>query len=321
VPDGRSVVTGVAGFIGSHLAERLLDDGHEVVGVDAFTDYYPRTIKEANLAALRGRAGFTLVEADLAALDAGALLAGARYVFHQAGQAGVRRSWGDDFSVYLRDNVLATERLLEAAKGSASLRTFVFASSSSVYGDAERFPTPEDVMPRPASPYGVTKLACEHLCRVYHESFAVPAVALRYFTVYGPRQRPDMALHRFIVALLENREITVFGDGEQARDFTYVADTVEANVLAARACPAGEVINVGGGTPVSVNQAIATLERIVGRRARVVHADGAKGDAWRTSADGTRARRRLGFEPRVALEHGLRRHVEWLASTRTEVAR
>jgi UDP-glucose 4-epimerase len=237
------------------------------------------------------------------------VLDGAEYVFHQAGQAGVRGSWGDNFSIYVRNNILATQRLLEAAKLASSLKSLIVASSSSVYGDAEVFPTTEDVTPRPVSPYGVTKLAAEHLCRMYHASFGVPIVALRYFTAYGPRQRPDMAFHRFIEAMLAGTEIVVYGNGEQTRDFTYVSDTVAANILATKPAAVGHVFNVGGGGRITVNQVIRILEDIIGRPARVRYVPRQDGDARNTCADITRAGTVLGYQPRVGIEQGLRQQV------------
>lgn len=307
----KCLVTGAAGFIGSHLMERLLDAGHSVVGIDCFIDYYPRWIKEANLSAIRDRGRFEFVEADLVDIDLNPLLEDVDYVFHQAAQAGVRASWGRDFEVYARNNLMATQALLEAAKN-APLRAFVFASSSSVYGDAEMHPTPEDAPPRPISPYGVTKLAAEYLCRVYGQHFGVPVTILRYFSVYGPRQRPDMAFHRFIRALLRDEEITIYGDGEQTRDFTYISDAVEATILAMKSDGRGEVFNVGGGSRVSLNEVLRTLESIVGRPARVAYREAQLGDVRHTSADISRARARLGYSPQVRLEEGLRRQVEWM---------
>jgi nucleoside-diphosphate-sugar epimerase len=306
-----SLVTGAAGFIGSHLCERLLAMGHRVVGVDAFTDYYARPLKEANLGALRGHPGFSFVEADLARAALAALVEEADFILHQAGQPGVRSSWGDDFDQYLDRNVLATQRLLEAARGSRRLRRLVFASSSSVYGQAQDLPLCEESLPQPYSPYGVTKLAAEHLCLLYHQNFGVPAVALRYFTVYGPRQRPDMGFHRFIRAALADRPIPVYGDGEQTRDFTYVADAVEANALALTAPVAGRVFNIGGGSRVSVNQILRCLEAVIGRAVRREPHPEQPGDVRHTWADTARARELLGFAPRVALRAGLEQQVAW----------
>lgn len=306
------IVTGVAGFIGSHLAERLLSDGCRVLGVDCFTDYYPRALKEANLGGLRRLARFRFLEEDILELDWAPLLAGAECLFHEAAQPGVRQSWGGGFEGYVRNNTLATARLLEAAKASSSLKAFVFASSSSVYGDVETLPISEDAALQPVSPYGVTKLACEQLCRVYHRSFDVPVVALRYFTAYGPRQRPDMAFSRFITAMLRNESIVVYGDGEQTRDFTYVSDVVDANISAMNRPVQGQVLNVGGASRITINRVIETLERIMGKRAAVSYVQRQKGDARHTWSDITRARRLLGYEPEVDIETGLTRQVAWM---------
>jgi nucleoside-diphosphate-sugar epimerase len=248
----------------------------------------------------------------MAQADLGPLVAAADFIFHQAGQPGVRASWGKEFDVYLECNVRATQRLLEAVRGSPRLRRLVFASSSSVYGQAQDLPLREDSLPQPFSPYGVTKLAAEHLCLLYHANYGVPTVALRYFTVYGPRQRPDMGFHRFIQAALQDRPIVVYGDGEQTRDFTYVADAVEANWLALSPAANGRVFNIGGGSRSSVNQVLATLEAILGRPIRREVRPPQPGDVRHTWADTTRARELLGFSPRVSLREGLARQVEWL---------
>jgi nucleoside-diphosphate-sugar epimerase len=305
-----ALVTGTAGFIGSHLAERLLVEGWQVTGVDCFTDYYSRSVKEQNLATLIGCPGFAFVEADLVSVDLRPLLAGKAVVFHQAGQAGVRASWGEHFELYTRNNILATQRLLEAAKGS-DLHRFVYASSGSIYGDAKELPITEDTVPQPVSPYGVTKLASEHLCGLYHVNSGVPTVSLRYFTVYGPRQRPDMAFHKFIRAMLRGERIPVYGDGEQTRDFTYVSDVVEASIRAADAA-AGHVFNVAGGSRVTVNQVIGTLEELVGRPALVDRQERQAGDQRHTWADTSAARETLGYVPRVELHEGLATEVDWL---------
>jgi nucleoside-diphosphate-sugar epimerase len=307
-----SLVTGVAGFIGSHLAERLLREGHRILGVDAFTDYYPRAVKMANLASLMDQPGFRFVELDVAQAELGAIVAEADFIFHQAGQPGVRASWGREFDVYLECNVGATQRLLEAVKDSTRLRRLVFASSSSVYGQSPDLPLRETSLPQPFSPYGVTKLAAEHLCALYHVNHGVPTVALRYFTVYGPRQRPDMGFHRFIRAALQDHPILVYGDGEQTRDFTYVADAVEANWLALGPGAVGQVVNIGGGSRSSVNQVLTTLEGILGRPIRREQRPPQPGDVRHTWADTSRARDVLGFSPRVSLPDGLARQVEWL---------
>jgi len=314
----RCLVTGAAGFIGSHLCERLLHDGHQVIGLDAFTDYYPRARKEANLASLRAHPWFTFFECDLLDADLAALLDRTQVVFHLAGQPGVRASWGKTFECYTRDNVVATQRLLEAARHHA-LEKFVFASSSSVYGDAETLPTSESDLPRPLSPYGVSKLAAEHLCYVYWRSFAVPAVAVRYFTVYGPRQRPDMGFHRFLFALLEDRPIEVYGDGEQTRDFTYVGDAVDGTVRAAFGDAEGEVFNLGGGSRASLNHVLKTMQFLSGRRARVFHRGAQRGDVRHTGADTSRAARYLGYQPRVALATGLRLQLDAVSAEARQV--
>jgi nucleoside-diphosphate-sugar epimerase len=315
-PPAVSLVTGAAGFIGSHLCERLLGAGHRVIGLDDFSDYYPRGMKEANLAPLAGRAGFELVEQDLARTDLATLVAEVDHIFHQAGQPGVRPSWGEEFDIYLDRNVRATQRLLEAVKGSSRLKRLVYASSSSVYGDSPDLPLREDSPTRPHSPYGVTKLAAEHLCGLYRANFGVPTVSLRYFTVYGPRQRPDMGFHKFIRAALEDRAVLVYGDGEQTRDFTYVADVVEANWLALAPAATGQVFNIGGGSRVSVNQVLASLEEILGRPLRREHGGPQVGDVRHTWADTTRARHVLGFAPAVALREGLASEVKWLQGDR-----
>jgi nucleoside-diphosphate-sugar epimerase len=307
-----SLVTGAAGFIGSHLCERLLREGHRVIGVDAFTGYYERSRKEANLSGPRDHARFRFIEMDLARGDLTPLVAEADFIFHQAGQPGVRASWGKEFDLYVEHNIRATQNLLEAAKGSARLKRLVFASSSSIYGQSEDLPLREESLPRPYSPYGVTKLAAEHLCTLYHANHAVPTVALRYFTVYGPRQRPDMGFHRFIQAALQDRPITVYGDGEQTRDFTYVADAVEANWLALGPGGVGRVFNIGGGSRSSLNQVLASLEEILGSPIRREVRPSQPGDVRHTWADTTRARDALGFSPQVSLRDGLARQVEWL---------
>jgi nucleoside-diphosphate-sugar epimerase len=310
----RFLVTGVAGFVGSHLAERLVASGADVVGVDCFSDYYDRTAKEANLAALRGSHMFELRELDLAAADLAPALADVDVVFHQAGQPGVRASWGVDFARYLRLNVHVTQRLLEAALQAPRLQRFVYASSSSVYGDADELPASERTLPRPVSPYGVTKLAAEHLCGLYAR-LGVPTVSLRYFTVYGPRQRPDMAFGKFITAMLEDREIVVHGDGEQTRDVTYVADVVEANLAAgdpARQLAPGSVYNVGGGDRISVNRVLHLLEQQIGRAARLRYDAQPPGEARDTHADCTAARRDLGFVPRTCIADGLAAQTRWI---------
>ena len=314
----RVVVTGAAGFIGSHLSEKLLAAGHEVVGVDCFADYYERSRKEQNLEKSRSHDGFHFAPADLVDAELAPLLDGADVVYHLAGQPGVRPSWGSQFDRYVRDNVIATQRLLEALK-EASIKRFVFAGSSSVYGDAERFPTKETALPRPVSPYGVTKLAAEHLTLLYYRNFGIPAVSVRYFTVYGPRQRPDMAFSRFMEAMTAGEEIEVFGDGEQTREFTYVSDAVEGTIKAATADVAGQIFNLGGGSRVTVNRVLATLEDISQIKAKRKTLPAAPGDPRHTGASINLARERLGWEPRVSLREGLTKQWEWFQAERRSV--
>ena len=310
----KALVTGAAGFIGSHLAEALLDRGAEVMAIDSFTDYYPRSIKERNLLALRTRHGFSLVEASIQAADLKSLLRGVTHVFHLAAQAGVRKSWGRDFQVYTANNIEATQVLLEAC-ASAPLERLVYASSSSVYGDDVPLPMREDALPHPVSPYGVSKLAAEQLCYLYHVSHGVPAVSLRYFTVYGPRQRPDMGFHRFLRAAARSEPIELYGDGEQTRDFTFVQDAVGATIAAGERGVPGRVYNIGGGSRISVNEVLAVVAEVVGRPVRMSPAGKQKGDMRDTFADTTLARADLGFAPRVRLADGLAAEYDWLAAT------
>ena len=307
----KAVVTGAAGFVGSHLVESLLADGREVVGVDAFTDYYAREAKEANLVPARDHRAFRLVEGRLQDLDLARLLEGAGEVFHLAAQAGVRASWGRDFSIYTDDNVLATQRLLEAAVP-ARVGKVVYASSSSVYGDAPGLPLREDMACRPVSPYGVTKLAAEHLGNLYHSNLGLAVSSLRYFTVYGPRQRPDMAFHRFLKAARDGTPIEVYGDGRQTRDFTFVSDIVSATRQAAVSGRPGGVYNVGGGERVALNDVIERIGRVTGRRLEIVRREAQKGDMRDTSADTAAAARDLGFRSTVTLEDGLEREWQWI---------
>ena len=306
----RVVVTGAAGFIGSHLCERLLSAGHLVVGIDSFSDYYARLLKEQNLETSRANPNFTLLEADLAAADLQPVLEGAAVVFHLAGQEGARPSWGDHFDRYVHDNIVATQKLLEALRESP-IQRFVFASSESVYGDAVRFPTKETALPLPVSPFGMTKLAAEHLAFVYMRNFGIPVTSLRYFTVYGPRQRPDMAFFRFIEALVSNEEIEIFGDGEQTREFTFVSDAIDGTLKAASADVAGQIINLGGGSRVSVNKVLDTLEDVSQATARRLYRPAAPGDLRHTGASINVARERLGWEPRVSLREGLTKQWRW----------
>jgi UDP-glucose 4-epimerase len=307
----NAVVTGAAGFIASHLSELILARGGQVTGIDCFTDYYPRAYKEANLAALASRPGFRFIEASLQAADLPSLLDGATHVFHLAAQAGVRKSWGRDFRHYTEQNIEATQRLLEALVG-RPIERLVYASTSSVYGDLAPIPMREDTRPQPVSPYGVTKLAGEQLCYLYFFNYKVPAVSLRYFTVYGPRQRPDMGFHRFLRAAHHGEPITIYGDGEQTRDFTYVGDAVEGTYLAGIKGVPGRSYNIGGGSRVSVNQVLSVVAQVVGRPVQTRGEPPQKGDMRDTYADTSLARADLGFAPTATLADGLAAEYAWL---------
>ncbi len=317
----RTIVTGAAGFVGSHLCRALLDAGEQVDGIDSFTDYYDVGRKEANVAPLLARGGFRLYRADLNSAPLADLLDAADVVYHLAGQPGVRLSWGRDFSTYVDRNVLATQRLLEACRG-ARLHKLVYASSSSVYGDAETCPTRESVRPRPVSPYGVTKLAAEHLCELYRGAFGVPTCSLRFFTVYGPRQRPDMAFSRLVGAAVRGAAFALYGDGNQTRDFTYVQDIVQA-LRGAAASPWFGVANVGGGSRRSMNDVLGIVRDLVGD-VDVVRQPEQHGDVRHTGADITVAQQAFGYRPRVSLREGLTTMVDaeraGLSAQRTEVA-
>ena len=310
----KALVTGVAGFIGSNIARRLLADGHDVVGVDALTDYYDPQIKRSNLRRADDPR-FRFVEGDLNTLDLASLLADTEVVFHEAGQPGVRSSWGRDFGRYASDNICATQRLLEEARQAGSLRRFVYASSSSVYGNAERYPTEETDRPQPVSPYGVTKLAAEHLCSLYAHNYGLPTVSLRYFTVYGPGQRPDMAFTRFCRWVHAGSPIQLYGTGEQIRDFTYVDDVVEANLRVGDAdtaqVPAGAVFNVAGGSSVSMNEVLELLGTISGKEVRVERSAAVPGDVLRTGGSIDAIQRATGWDPKVGVREGLEEQYRW----------
>ena len=304
----RSFVTGAAGFVGSHLCRRLLERGDTVLGIDAMTDYYDVTRKETNLAALADWDSFTLRRADLLDAPLPQLVDGCDVVFHLAGQPGVRPSWGSEFAVYAERNILATQRLLEALRD-APVSKIVYSSSSSVYGDAESYPTVETMRPRPVSPYGVTKLAAEHLCELYRVNFSIPTASLRLFTVYGPGQRHEMAFSRLITAALHRRRFPLFGDGRQTRDFTYVGDVVDA-LLAAAGSPWTGVANIGGGAWISMAEVIRLVGTLVGRPVEAVPMPVQPGDVRDTAADTTVARQGFGYAPSVPLADGLARMVE-----------
>jgi UDP-glucose 4-epimerase len=309
--DDVLLVTGAAGFIGSTLTERLLRDGHRVRGVDCFTDYYDPALKRRNLEAAKRHPRFEFVEGDLVDLDLAVLLRDVSCCFHLAAQAGVRASWGREFLVYVRCNIEATQKLLEAARA-AGLPRLVYSSSSSVYGNARQMPVTEEALPSPVSPYGVTKLSAEQLCCLYHYNYGLPVVGLRYFTVYGPRQRPDMAFHKFIRAGLRGEPIEVYGDGTQTRDFTYVDDAVEANVAAMRYTKPLGIFNVGGGATVSLEHVVRLIESALGKKLVARFLPRVHGDVGHTHADPRRAAAELGFRAAVRIEEGLPAEVDWL---------
>ncbi|OZC34049.1 UDP-glucose 4-epimerase [Gordonia polyisoprenivorans] len=314
------VITGVAGFIGSSIARSLIEAGeNQIVGIDCFTNYYDTAIKLANVRALTKMGGdFKFLDADLTKHDLSTVISGdTETVFHQAGQPGVRKSWGTEFNSYLTNNILATQRLLECCRNLPNLTRFIYASSSSVYGNAEKYPTRETDLPVPRSPYGVTKLAAEHLCSLYALNFQVPTVSLRYFTVYGPGQRPDMAFTRFCHAARNDQTITLYGDGTQIRDFTFIDDVVRANILCmkTREITPGEVMNISGGSNISVNEALEVIQAISSRRLKVNRIATAPGDVVRTGGLSEVARERLGWKPMTRIEDGLRLQLEWVSKT------
>jgi len=323
-PGTPVVVTGCAGFIGSWVTESLLALGCRVTGVDAMTDYYDPALKRENMASFSADPDFTLRQEHLESLDAVELLAGQRAVFHLAAQAGVRASWGASFSDYLDWNISATQKLLEACKHprvSGDLVRCVYSSSSSVYGDQDELPVTEEALPRPRSPYGVTKLAAEHLCVLYAMNFGVPTSSLRYFTVYGPRQRPDMAFRKYIEAALDGRVFEVYGDGSQTRDFTFVADAVRANLLAVACDETWAVFNTGGGSRVAFGDALEQLQQIIsarapGVKAEIRYTETALGDVRDTFSDRTHVQSSIGYEPTVDFATGLAREVEWAIARR-----
>jgi len=302
----KALVTGCAGFIGSHLTDRLLSEGYDVIGIDSFSDYYSRSIKDSNISTALTHRHFLLIEKDILSMES---FPDVDVVFHQAAQAGVRASWGESFSVYVKDNIQSTQRLLEWYK-KKSIKKFVYASSSSVYGNAP-LPMNEEMRPQPVSPYGVTKLAAEHLCYLYWKNFKVPTIALRYFTVYGPRQRPDMAIHLFVNSIMNKNPLTLYGDGLQTRDFTYISDIVEANLLASQCSYEGEVFNIGGGSRINVNNLIHEIEQACNRSAKIHYEQYQKGDTLDTHANIRKVHNYLGWEPKVSIREGILKFVLW----------
>jgi nucleoside-diphosphate-sugar epimerase len=307
----KCLVTGVAGFIGSHMTQRLLEEGFSVIGIDSFNNFYPRWIKEKNILPYKEHEKFRLIAADINDVDLDAIFKEIQCVFHFAAQAGVRSSWGENFSAYTENNITATQKLLETAKDYKLIK-FVNASSSSVYGLCPEFPMTETSPLHPYSPYGVTKLAAENLCQLYFKNYEIPTVSLRFFTVYGPNQRPDMAFHKFMKAIVENAPISVFGDGQQTRDFTYVDDIVEANYRSLEKATTGNVYNLGGGNRRELKTIFPVLEKITGKKVNLRWEERQKGDVFHTLADIQKAKTDLGYSPQTPIEEGLKREWEWI---------
>ena len=298
-------VTGVAGFIGSNIAEKLLHDNFKVIGIDSFTDYYPKKIKENNLKICLKNENFFFVNDDLFYLDLIPIFKKCQYIFHMSAQPGVRSSWGSQFETYVKENVLVTQRILEAAKNVDSIEKIVMASSSSVYGEQKGKMNEENTFTKPISPYGVTKLAAENLCRIYGENYNLPITSLRYFTVYGPRQRPEMAFMQFIKAALTDREIAVYGDGSQTRDFTYIDDIVDASISCIESKLSQEILNIGGGFVVSINDILKLLTDISQTELKISYTPKQKGDVIHTEADISKAVRLIDYKPKTKIKDGL----------------
>lgn len=309
----RAIVTGCAGFIGSQLSEKLIEKGFTVVGIDSFENYYSLEIKQKNIEKLIKKDNFKLIKSNILDIDLNKIIEHTDFIFHLAAQAGVRASWENNFEIYTKNNILATQRLLESCKNK-KIKKFVCASSSSIYGDVDTFPISESIKPNPISPYGVSKLAGEHLCHLYYKNFNIPTISLRYFTVYGERQRPDMAFHKFIKNIFENKEIIIFGDGRQTRDFTYVGDIIDGTISAAESKIYDEIFNLGGGSRILLKDAINILESAIGMEINIVYKDREKGDVEHTYADITKAKKLLGYNPKVKLKEGLEKEIEWIKS-------
>lgn len=308
----KCLVTGAAGFIGSNVCQKLLSLGYQVIGIDSFLDYYPRKIKEANIYEFLSHKNFKFIEADISYLYLDKILDNVSYIFHLAAQAGVRASWGKDFSIYINSNIQATQKLLEHCLPLKSLKKFIYASSSSVYGNTNVFPIPEEAERQPLSPYGASKLLGENLCYLYWKSYNLPVISLRFFTVFGPRQRPDMAFHKFIKAALSNQEIAIYGDGKQTRDFTYIDDIVNANILSMETDVNGKVFNIGGGARISLIEVIHIIQKIIGKEIKIKYMEKQRGDMLHTYADLTKAKLLLRYNPQVPLEEGLKKEVAWI---------
>lgn len=310
----KALVTGCAGFIGSHLSESLIENDIEVIGIDCFTEYYDRKLKERNISSILSSKKFTFVEADIMDASLGQYLKDVKYIFHQAGQPGVRGSWGKEFDIYVKNNILVTQRILEIVKD-FEIKKFIYASSSSVYGNIDELPVKESQLTKPFSPYGVTKLAAEQLCNLYFENHGIPTVALRYFTVYGPRQRPEMSMSKFIKDMISGNCITIYGDGKQIRDFTYIDDIVKANLLAMESPVEGEVFNVGSSRPIKLIEVIKILEKLVGKKANIEFMHKQDGDVRETYADINKIESLYGYKASIDIEKGLYNQLDYFKST------
>lgn len=308
----KALVTGCAGFIGSHISEKLLRKGYEVIGIDCFTEYYSKKIKEKNISNILGHKNFEFIERNLLSIDE---YPSVDYVFHQAAQAGVRASWGQNFDTYIQNNIKVTQKLLEYYKHT-NINKFIHASSSSVYGNIEDLPLKENSYTSPYSPYGVTKLAAENLCTLYYNNYNMPTISLRYFTVYGPRQRPDMGIFKFVSKILDNDEITIYGDGLQTRDFTYIDDVVKANMVAAESNIVGEVFNIGGGSTINVQDLIKILEDNTGQKAIISYTEKQKGDVKDTWASTNKVNNILNWDAKVNIKQGTKKFIDWYVNNR-----
>ena len=313
-----AIVTGVAGFIGSNLAERLLKEEYKVIGIDCFTDYYSKKIKLKNLSNFINNKEFNFIEEDLMDVNFDSLFKKDTVLFHEAGQPGVRASWGQQFETYVKDNILVTQRILESAKKMNNLKKIVMASSSSIYGNQEGIMEENSTLPKTISPYGATKLAAENLGYLYYENFGLPVTSLRYFTVYGPKQRPDMAFFKFIMANLSEEKIELFGDGSQKRDFTFISDIVEANIKTLENDVEGEILNVGGGSVRSIKEVLDIISRETGKDNKIIFKNKEKGDVQKTEANVKNIEKKLNFKPKIMLEKGLPLQIEWLKTIKNE---
>ena len=311
------VVTGVAGFIGSTLAEKLLEQNHDVLGIDSITDYYSNRIKEKNVEICLQKSNFTFLQQDLSEIDLKEIFENVQYVFHLAGQPGVRKSWGKDFKIYNKNNIIVTQKILESLKDHNTLKKFVLASSSSVYGNQSGILNEEKSLTRPVSPYGVTKLAAENLTNLYYENFKIPTVSLRYFTVYGPKQRPDMAFTKFLYSIINDKKISIYGNGEQTRDFTYVDDIVSATINAATCNPVGKIFNIGGGSVTSITQIIEIMKTLSSKDLKIEFTNEQKGDVKHTNADITKSKKLLDYIPKTDIKTGLQKQFDFIKNNQS----